>query len=369
MKIIIFGCYAIEMRRQIEFFLDDECEIIGYTDEYMSEDILDGKKFIPLEKLYEAKFDYIVLALPNEDAKSQAINLLGAFGVVSKKVIYPEILEWSNNGKFQRDIITEIDEYESDEDIKALMMGLSYSRRGINEKRIGVKYFNYSCPGMDLYYNNKLLEYTIKNRNDIINKVKYVFLVMPYYYFDYDESATLASYYTGHISNLTCLNDFHNAEQIPATYPYIASFKMFARKIHKFYRSTACPQNRSIWEKENRGVLLGFWNRVYENVEKENRNIFSDILKMCNNNNWRLIVIIPPVFIRGLCEKSQKAFNNKKELFYSIYNEIKGNSEIWDFSENYSEKVHFDSYDHLNYFGSQIFSDDLNSKMLSENVR
>lgn len=41
-KIILYGVTSVELRRNIEFLLDRDWEIVGYSDTHYREDVLDG---------------------------------------------------------------------------------------------------------------------------------------------------------------------------------------------------------------------------------------------------------------------------------------------------------------------------------------
>lgn len=60
-KVILYGVANIPLRRRIEQFPDDEYEIIGCSDTYLTVDTVDQKPFFRPEQLSKVKFDYIVL--------------------------------------------------------------------------------------------------------------------------------------------------------------------------------------------------------------------------------------------------------------------------------------------------------------------
>ncbi len=367
-RVIVYGVYAIEMRRQIEHFLDDGYSIIGYSDAYLDEDIVDGNLFIPIDEIRNTDYDYVILAAVKEKTSINA--LLGLYGVPAEKIVCPEILLWSSSAKMQRNIVNEIDKCE-DKDIHGLIFGLSYSRRGIVQKKFAIKCFNYSCPGMDIYYNSLLFKYTLINRADLIEDVRYAFWVMPYYYFDYDMSISLSQYSSGQICSITELNDWHNAHKNPLTRQYIDTFKMFSKKIMDFYHSPASPVIRKVWDGENRGVLQGNWNRRFLETCNENVITLRGVIDELKRNGCTTIIIVPPMYVEGMTSASAKAFYDKQKLFYQICNDHFGDVELWDYSEEYKEKKEFfDSLDHLNAYGAQDFTMRLNERLLdSDNTR
>ena len=46
-RIICFGVSNIRLRRNLLLYLSGKYEIIGYTDSYLKEDILQGENFVP----------------------------------------------------------------------------------------------------------------------------------------------------------------------------------------------------------------------------------------------------------------------------------------------------------------------------------
>ena len=45
-RLILYGVRHVELRRNVEYFLDNSYEIVGYSDSYYTTDVLDGKRFI-----------------------------------------------------------------------------------------------------------------------------------------------------------------------------------------------------------------------------------------------------------------------------------------------------------------------------------
>ena len=60
-KIVIYGVKNIGLRREIEAFLDDNYEIIGYSDGHYERDIWENKRFIPPGNLCHEEFDLVLL--------------------------------------------------------------------------------------------------------------------------------------------------------------------------------------------------------------------------------------------------------------------------------------------------------------------
>ena len=132
-KVILYGVCQVELRRDIEYFLDDGYEIIGYSDTYYTSDVLDGKRFIPPEQLPDMEFDYIILLSFKENVLTDMRSSLIDQGVLPEKIIWPTMfLHQGKEKKMQVDLIGDIEaQYQGEE---GLIFGLSYSLRGIFEK-------------------------------------------------------------------------------------------------------------------------------------------------------------------------------------------------------------------------------------------
>jgi hypothetical protein len=64
-RIILYGCgtASVEMRRNVEFFMDKSYEIIGCIDGKYNYDALDNKPFFEFEELQNIDFDFILYML------------------------------------------------------------------------------------------------------------------------------------------------------------------------------------------------------------------------------------------------------------------------------------------------------------------
>ena len=88
-QIILYGVRHVELRRDIELFLDDGYEIIGYSDTWYTSDVLDGKRFIPLEQLRAVEFDYIIPLSFKEAVLADMESGLEKQGVSPEKIVRP----------------------------------------------------------------------------------------------------------------------------------------------------------------------------------------------------------------------------------------------------------------------------------------
>ena len=98
-KIIVYGVKNLELRRSIEYFLDDHYEIVGYTDGHYEYDVLDNQKFFRLEELCHQEFDFIVIASSSGATQSEIRRILLALNIPSEKIIRPTMFRGGSGEK------------------------------------------------------------------------------------------------------------------------------------------------------------------------------------------------------------------------------------------------------------------------------
>ncbi len=272
-KVIIYGIKNIVVRRNIANFLDDDCEIIGYSDGHYTYDFVDGKRFFPPEKLCEQEYDFIFLTPHSSAAQAEVRRFLSALDVPSDKIIRPVILEQNNQAKKYPDLIECIRRnYQGEPN---LVFGLSYSREGVCVKELSAPFFNCSCPGLDLYYNFSVYKYMEKIMP--AQKLGMTMLVIPYYYFDYDMSLSAAAYTEGHTFALRQLDDWHHYQRVSIALEYVENYRMLGKKVSEFYRVPLVEKTvncRVFGEREGSYMLDPMWFKGYEETASENKEIF-----------------------------------------------------------------------------------------------
>ena len=353
-KIILFGVYALETRRAVEFFLDkEEYDIIAYSDSCYEFDVLDGKRFVSPKDLILFDFDYVVICAL--ESYESIVRNLNAYGVSCDKIIVPALLRYLHNAKYQIDAVKRIDIFSGSVD--GLLFGLSYSKRGMIEEYIDCNYYDFSGPGFDLYYNYKLYKYAIGNMR-IPEHCSVAIMCFPYMYFDYDMSLSLAQYESGQMMQIVKLDDWHNAWSIPEAIKHIEMFRMFGKRMMEFYRMDNYSYvNYSVMHKKD-GLydLDRVWFSCREKTYNENLSVMKEFINELNASC--IIILVPPFYIDGLSDISKKAFYEKKDRFYSTFDQYFSgiNVRIEDCSALYDDRRLFDSYDHLNYYGAIEFS-------------
>lgn len=367
-KIVIYGVARIELRQDIENFLDDDYKIIGYSDAYFTSSGIDGVNFIKPHELCKHDFDYVLLASYEEKTWVSMRQSLFENGIPEEKIIEPIIFLKRNAEKAQFDII---------EDIKynykggyGLIYGLSYSRLGIQKKSLKKYFYDCSLPGLDLYYNFCIFSYIVKQQ--LLLDTKIALLVFPYYYFNYDMSRSLAQYTSGQIFSVYQLDDWHHYQQVSGGMNYITNYKMFGKKIAKTYCSRWVDIEKSIVYSGEDGTaaLDKIWFAEYEETMNENKRLFLEFCLSLKRNGINPILVIPPLYLQGLDLASVKAFEQKKKQFYHVVGEtekIVGAIKIFDYADKFAKQAElFRDLTHLNTTGREVFTKMINEDILSE---
>ena len=86
-RLILYGVRHVELRRNVEYFLDNSYEIVGYSDSYYTTDVLDGKRFISPEMLSHMEFDYIIPLSFKETVLSEMKTDLIGQGIPTEKIV------------------------------------------------------------------------------------------------------------------------------------------------------------------------------------------------------------------------------------------------------------------------------------------
>lgn len=366
-KIILYGVTSVELRRNIEFFLDEGYEIIGYSDTNYREDVLDGKAFFSPEELHRCEFDYIIpLSFKKEVLEVMRRHLL-AHGIPKEKIVYPVVFFHRNAEKCQLDLIADIQERDHQE--KGLIFGLSYSLRGICTDKLADIYYDCSWSSLDLYYNIQLFQYMAKH--GLLATVRIVLLCFPYYYFDYDMSRFLHLYENGHIFAVRQLDDWHHFQEVPGAADYVENYRMFGQRLSEFYHFRRFSfQSQSVYcGQDGKEMLNKIWFRRYEDTFTENKALFIQFIRELLQRQILPVLIVPPFYLNGIDEISKRAFFEKKVRFYKALRDVQSisgcNLRMFDYSGIFANKrEYFVDVTHLNSLGGEEFTKILNEQVL-----
>lgn len=364
-KIILYGVRQVELRRDVERFLDDGYEIIGYSDTYCTCDALDGKPFLSPEKLAGTEFDYIIPLAFEESILAEITASLIDRGVPPEKIIRPTMFLHHGKEKNQADLIRDIDtRYQGEE---GLLFGLSYSLDGIVEEKLCPAFYDCSWHSLDLYYNYRIFQYM--RRRGLLSKVKIALLAFPYYYFNFDMSRSIAIYRAGTQFALRGLDDWHNYRQVPEAYDYVTNYRMFGKKISEFYSPLKYKSySRRIYQDKDGGAdLFGSWLREHPETVAENKTWFVNFYRELSEMDIVPFWVIPPVYIKGISRSSLESAGKRKQEFYQIMKTLNSGIRIYDFFDAFADRRElFSDVVHLNPDGAEAFTELINQTVLQE---
>lgn len=361
---ILYGVRHVELRRDIEYFLDDSYEIIGYSDTYYTSDVLDDKHFIPPEGLPYTEFDYIIPLSFKKSVLADMRSKLIDQGVPPEKIIRPTMFLHQGREKMQVDLIKDIGtQYQGEE---GLVFGLSYSLRGICAKKLRPAFYDCSWHGLDMYYNYRIFQHM--RCLGFLLRVKVALLVFPYYYFNYDMSKSIYQYQEGQIFAMRGLDDWHNYLQVPGASDYVTNYRMFGRKISEFYHFHKYErQDREIYSgKDGEGELGSMWIRDHPETIAENTILFADFCRELTEAGINPVVVVPPYYIKGISQASLETVRERKQKFYQIMESV--DVDIFDFLDAFSDRRElFSDLIHLNSNGAEAFTELINQTVLNRN--
>lgn len=359
-KIICYGIKNCELRRKVGLFLSKEFEIIGYSDSYATEDNLQGEHFISPFEISQYEYDY-VLVLSVDGIKQQEIKqALAQEGVRPESIIIPRLL-YNGEAYFTPDLKKEIFEKARNE-YYGVILGLSYSLRGIDTRKLKKSFIDFSWHGLDIYYNWISLKFFLDNYNGNIQKA---FLVFPYYYFNYDMSSSFYQFNTAQILALHAYEDWHNANNSfdDRIRDYLKCFELFGEKFWEQVNwKKYCPKNTKVIDNKF-SDLNEIWKKEYIKTQKENYEIMQNILNMLSQKKTKIYIIIPPILKSYINKSEWLYYESTRNYFYYLMNELNSKYvfEVLDYSELFNlQPQFFYDYEHLNEVGRQEFTKTLN---------
>lgn len=137
-KVIIYGVKNAGLRAWVRNYLSDKCEMIGVSDSHIDKDVLQGETFIHPFDIHLYPFDYIIILSEREQIQLEIRKRLIELNVEENKIIVPRLL-LQKNTEFIPDLKKEIiDSINNNDNLDSVVMGLSYSLRGIDFKRLSL---------------------------------------------------------------------------------------------------------------------------------------------------------------------------------------------------------------------------------------
>lgn len=237
-----------------------------------------------------------------------------------------------------------------------MVCGLSYSMYGIDFSKLKIKAIDYSWHGLDLYYNYL----SLSERHDY----KYVLMLFPYYYLNYDMSLSEYQFETGQIYACRGFRDWHNAEKSGSKIinDHLVCDKLFGEKYWQYVN----------WKKEypinihtllpGKVSLTNIWKKINIQTYQENIKILKKMSVLLEDK--QVYIIIPPIYKDGICDEDLHYIQSMKESFYESLSDIKCDFKLCDFADEFNEDRLFYDYEHLNEDGRQKFTKIINERVL-----
>lgn len=359
-NVIIFGTGRTS--RIVESGLNKFVNVLCYldNDSTKSGSTYNGKKVLNPIEAKRLEFDYIIIASQfNEPIYKQLLEI----GIKKEKILqfYKYFATCQNHIDWKMQYL-----YENVNDIEVVATGISYMVTAIREdillKRIG----NIANSSQDLYYDYNLVKYMIEKSGKSFEKMKYAFVGLSYYSFEYDMS--LSSMKGNVLLYYDIIGKKHNFENIELSLEEKNNSKKIGNAIFIIdnngmpvfdWRDDSSSVENKINEEIGRKQALLDCNKNYPNTVRENMEIFEKYLKFLKKNDIKPIVMVCPV---------SKYYSNyfSKKLDEEFHKIIAGFKEIYQFqfidyfySEEFDDEDFYD-VSHLNERGAEKFTKILN---------
>lgn len=373
-KIAIYGLN--DNLKLLSFVLDfNKVEIIAYIDnnDKNTEKSLSNNKIIKIKDIDKYNYDYLILLSEKDDLINEKIDN----NIIDKEKIFyfSRYCNTNFDYNFYRKYYTFL---ESDKNFEGIITGLSYLEVGIDTKYLNRKFYNFAVSSQDLFYDYKIMEYILSNK-EIANNMKYAIIGLSYYSFEYDMSKGNGRLRTNiYYPIFNTMHNYNNSKQDKEIYNkfidnsrYILcddfQYKMYNQikdateiYLNKIYSMKFNTKKLTPSELEEKAAeIKKDFKKNYPNTVIENKEIFKSYLELLKINNIKPIVIVCPQTIFYQKYSSERI----RAEFLGIINEFK---KMYEFQFiNYFESDKFedsDFYDtsHLNYKGSKKFTEMLN---------
>lgn len=327
------------------------------------------EKIYPFYELKECiqnnNYDAVLFMCENS-AWYTIIEQLREYGVRSDKFINMHL---SSATKEQHFLLERNLRYykEHAADFEMFATGGCYAALALDNTKFRHKLFNFGKGSQDLYYDYQTAKFIFEQNSRVGGNLKYALIGLAPFIFHYDASKT--SYICPMFQYLITLNDLHNFWMPIEQYKKLFREEFLNMRLplenidlnNLFYQKMTSLKFMDINARVNARKRIDVWKyRIFPETVKENVQILDDYLTLCEKNNVRSIMFLPP-----LTEAYMRYFNKEilKE-FYSLVNQLqkKHPSSVffdgWKL-EGFSNDYFFD-VDHMNLNYAAKFSTILN---------
>ncbi|MCI9033750.1 MAG: hypothetical protein HFJ08_06830 [Lachnospiraceae bacterium] len=376
-KVIIYGLG--NGRLEVEKVIASGCEIIAYTDGVSRIDTYNGKKFIPLDCLYQIKFDCIIISIKSEIGRERAkVDLIQKYAVDNHKIIV------FYKHKYY---LTKVDKVMNGKDnasVEGIILGMSTAEYGILASKLKVQFCNLAMSSQDIFYNYNTFKYVLENYRDKLD-LKYILIDMyDYRWFNYDLS--LSKSIEPYICEWNGLRyQTHNLERninfSESAKEKIKQFSEYQQRSIDFeyltftnYYGDTCPDNRAKCIEDREYTEQDIHPRLIDPIRreetiKENKNLMDYLLREIRRMfpSVKIILLLLPRYVtmNRILERHHAVW---KEDFFSmieryIYKYDAEFNNYRDYAPISENPYFFYDLEHLNYTGATAFSSLLAQKI------
>lgn len=361
--VIIYGVDNSTKRLEIEYLLDsDKYRILAYSDSFHHYKYWGGRPFIPIEDIGRCECKYIIVACDSTEVYSEIKSNLEKNGVPADKIIRHYFFKFSHRlmNYYLDELFT-----QSPLPYEGIILGNSYALRGINTSCLSKCFCNLGWHGLDMYYSYKLLKYLKQTSPSKMADIKYVILVFPYYFFNYDMSVSLYQIQTGQIWALSHLEDWHNIYKLPEFREYrrmyLINKELFGKNVNRNSLSAWSGNDNLVfnWREEKEHKLSHTWSCIHTATIQENIAVFHELLEFIMENNIKPILLITP-YHHLFHEKYPAEIAEMKDKYYELLKEEELCKEIRVVDKFCCDMSYDDKYwadmTHLNSVGADALS-------------
>ena len=247
--------------------------------------------------------------------------------------------------------------------------GGCYAKLSLDNTKFRYKLFNLGNGTQDLYYDYQVAKFLIAQNSRVSGKLKYALIGLAPFLFHYDASKT--SSYVSIFQYLIALNDLHNFWLPIEQYKKLFREEFLNTRLpleninlnNLFYKKADSIKYMDINARVYARKRIDIWRpqKSYPETVKENVKILDDYLTLCEKNNVRPIMFLPP-----LTEAYMRYYNKEKlEEFYSLVNQLQKKHSSSVFFDGWKLEGFSDDYftdvDHMNLNYASKFSTILNN--------
>lgn len=360
MKKVLLYCLR-SVRSEVEQFLSDDYNIIGYSDSdshYIHVKEFEYKPFYQPDELYKVDLDYIIICHTNREISEIIAKKLVESGIKRNQIIkyafFNNIVFFSPYERFA----------ETSGDFYGLIFGMSHSMYGIETHFLNKRFYKFSVPSVDLFYQYHLLTNIWHRYSKRIGCVKEIILEIPFYIFNFDCSMS-RNIFTTYINFYEEISDFHHyndADMISMYQRYKDMFKSKKERNSSSLSNNYTVRTKNMSEQEIREYKTRVFCSFYEDTIEENKALFQKIISILNQmfHSPSISIVVPPMNPLFM-NSNLNEINRTKSLFLNCIQPYINQFKYYDFSELYKDNPDFFcDATHLNTNGSDDFSKFLN---------